>query len=393
MTMTSTPAPKIASGVLLASLMLPGLASLCALLPQQAQAENAPEKITVSANLGGYADRQPGLDRVKVIAPQVYVQAPIAADWSIEGSWVGDTVSGATPRVHTQVSGASKMHDERNAGDVKLTRYLARAAVSVSASYSDEHDYKSLGVGTGARWSTADNNTTLIVGAAATSDRIDNSYSGVNTAINQRKHTHEVMVGLTQVLTPADIVQLNLTRSGGHGYYNDPYKSFDERPAERNAWIGMGRWNHYVAPFDASLRSSYRYYSDTFGVRSHTVGLDWVQPLGKWTMTPGVRYYTQTAAHFYLDPLFDAQGKYDTLATILRAAGTSGDKSVDQRLAAFGAVTLSMKLSYAITADTLCDLKFSTYRQNAKLRLGGAGSPGLETFLANFVQLGLTHRF
>ncbi|MDB5907810.1 MAG: hypothetical protein JWP34_1924 [Massilia sp.] len=389
----SNQAPTIASGVLLASLMLPGLASLCVLMPNRAKAENAPEKTTVSANLGAYADGQPGWERVKVISPQVYVQAPIAADWAVEGSWVSDTISGATPRAHTQVSGASRMHDDRNAGDIKLTRYLARAAVSVSANYSDEHDYKSFGVGTDARWSSADNNTTFSAGIAASSDRIDNTYNGVNTAINQHKHTHEVMVGLTQVLTAADIVQFNLTRSGGHGYYNDPYKSFDERPNERNAWIGMSRWNHYVAPLDASIRSSYRYYSDTFGVHSHTFGIDWVQPMGQWTFTPGTRYYAQSAANFYLDPVLNAQGMYDATATIMRAASITGDKSFDQRLSAFGAITLSMKLGYAITPDTLCELKLATYRQAANLRIGGVGSPGLDSFHANFLQLGLTHRF
>ncbi len=383
---------KKASGVLLASLMLPGLAGLCALAPQSAAAENAPEKTTVSVDLGAYADGQPGWQRVKAYTPQVYVQAPIAAAWSVEGSWVGDTISGATPRMHTQSSSASRMHEERAAGDVKLTRYLARAAVSVSASYSDEHDYKSAGLGVDARWSSDDNNRTWSIGVASSSDRIDNTYSGVNTAINEHKHTHELAVGLTQVLTSSDIVQLNLTRSVGNGYYNDPYKLFDVRPDMRNASIMLARWNHYVTPLDASLRSSYRYYSDTFGVRSHTVGLDWVQPMGQWTFTPAARYYTQSAASFYLNPVLDAQGVYDTGATIASALAVNGATSFDQRLSAFGAVTLSLTLSYAFTPDTLCDLKLETYRQAASLRLGG-GSPNLDSFHANFLQLGLTHRF
>lgn len=384
--------PQSASGVLLASLVLPGLAALAAITPLRAAAENAPEKTTIAIKYGTYSDSQPGWDRIKVEAPQVYVQAPIAGEWSIEGSWVGDSVSGASPRNHTQQSGASHMSDYRNAGDLKVTRYMARAAVSASVAYSNEHDYTSSALGLDARWSSDDNNRTWTVGYGTSSDRIDNTHSG-GSVVDQHKRTHEFMGGVTQVLTPTDIGQFNLTRGIGNGFYDDPYKNYEKRPDHRNTWIALARWNHYLAQFDASVRSSYRYYSDTFGVQSHTAGVEWVQPAGRWTFTPGARYYTQSAASFYFDPVLDAQGQYDQFGTLIRAAGLQGDKSADQRLAAFGAVTLSMKVSYAFRPDTVADVKFETYRQTAGLHLGAAGSPGLDPFNAQFVQVGLTHRF
>lgn len=397
MNQTNTHRPQAAAGVLLASLALPGLAVLAALAPLRGAAENAPEKTTIAIKYGSYSDSQPGWDRIKATAPQVYMQVPVGAEWSIEASGVVDSVSGASPRwhtQHTQMSGASQMSDERRAGDVKITRYLARAAVSASLAYSDEHDYTSRALGLDARWSSDDNNRTWTVGYGTSRDTIDNSYSGGTTAINQHKRTHEFMGGLTQVLTPTDIAQFNVTRSTGEGYYDDPYKTLDKRPNQRDAWIALARWNHYLGQFDASLRSSYRYYSDTFGVQSHTAGVEWVQPSGRWTWTPGVRYYSQSAANFYLDPILDAQGQYDQTAVFARAFSRLGsDQSTDQRLAAFGAVTLSMKVSYAFTPDTVVDVKFETYRQTAALHLGGTGSPGLDPFNARFVQVGLTHRF
>lgn len=392
MNTTPTQRPQAAGGVLLATLLLPGLAALSAITPQKAAAETAPEKTTLAFKYGSYNDSQPGWDRIKVTAPQLYVQMPVAGDWSVEGSWVGDSVSGATPRIHTQRSGASQMSDYRKAGDFKVTRYLSRAAVSASMAYSDEHDYTSRAVGLDARWSSDDNNRTWTLGYGNSFDKIDNRSTGVNTAINQHKRTQEILGGVTQVLTPTDIAQINLTRSIGKGYFNDPYKSFDQRPDQRNAWIALARWNHYLEPFDASLRSSYRYYSDTFGVKSHTAGLEWVQPAGRWTFTPGVRYYTQSAANFYFDPVLTAQGQYVQLDTILRAISLQGNKSADQRLAAFGAATQSLKVSYAFTPDTVVDAKVEIYRQRAGLRLGG-GSPGLDPFNARFMQVGLTHRF
>ena len=396
MNISITQDPQVASGVLLASLLLPGLAALCAFAPLCAMADNAPEKITLAFNYGSYSDSQAGWDRIKVKAPQVYVQAPIAGAWSLEGSWVGDSVSGASPRwhtQHTQMSGASQMSDYRKAGDVKLTRYLARAALSVSVAYSDEHDYTSRALGLDARWSSDDNNRNWSLGYGGASDIIDNTYSSGNI-VNQRKRTHEVMAGVTQVLGAGDIAQFNLTRSIGKGFYDDPYKSYDKRPGQRDAWIALARWNHHLDRFDAALRSTYRYYRDTFGVQSHTAGVEWVQPAGRWTLTPGGRYYSQGAARFYLDPLFDAQGQYDQIAVFRRANSLLGGvQSTDQRLAAFGAVTLSMKVSYRLRPDTVLDFKVESCRQAAGLQLGGAGSPGLDPLRARFMQFGLTQRF
>jgi len=395
-TTSSSDKTQTATGVLLASLVLPGLAALAGMAPVAAAAESAPDKTTVSVKYGRYTDSQPGWDRVTVASPQVYVQAPIAGDWSLEATGVLDTVSGATPRWHTQhtpISGASQMNDQRRAGDVKVTRYFARAAVSVSVANSNENDYASHAAGLEARWSSEDNNRTWTVGLGLSNDSIDASKTG-GSGPGGQKSTRDYQAGLTQVLTTHDIVQFNLTRSVGSGYFSDPYKTFDQRPDQRDAWIALARWNHYLEPFDAALRSSYRYYSDTFGVVSHTLGVDWVQSAGPWTITPGLRYYSQSAADFYVDPILNAQGQYDQIAVITRAVKRAGNnQSTDKRLAAFGAVTLTIKLAYAWSPDTDVDFKVETYRQTADWHLGGQGSPGLDPFRANFVQVGLTHRF
>ncbi len=383
-------AGNVASSVLMASLILPGMA---ALVSRDAAAENAPEQSTIGVKYGTYKDSQPGLDRIRVSTPQVYGQVPIAGVWAIEGSASGDSVSGASSYLHTERSGASQMHDYRKAADLKVTRYLSRAAVSASVSYSTEHDYISRAIGVEGRWSTADNNRTWTIGYGLSRDRIDNTSNGTNTAIDQHKRTHEFMAGVTQVLTASDIIQLNLTRSIGTGYYDDPYKTLDLRPDRRNAWIGLARLNHYVSQFDAALRGNYRYYTDTFGIRSHTVGVEWEQAFGRWSVTPGARYYSQSAANFYLDPVLDATGQYDVGATLARGFSVAGPHSFDARLGAFGAVTLSGKVSYRVTPDTVIDAKFETYRQAAGLHAGTSGSPNLDTLRANFLQLGLTHHF
>ncbi len=358
-----------------------------------ARAEAPPEQGVLAFKYGYYQDGQPGWDRIRVNSPQFYLLAPIAGKWAIEAARAGDSVSGATPRMHTARSGATpRMTDHRDGTDVKVTRYLDRAAVSVGAAYSTENDYTSRAQSLEVRWSSDDNNRTWSIGASRSRDLIDNSALG-GIAVDQRRRTSEAIVGVTQVLTPNDIVQAQFTRSRGRGYYSDPYKDFDQRPASRNASIALLRWNHHIDSLGASVRSSWRYYTDSFGIRSHTLGAEWVQPAGAWTLTPALRYYTQTAARFYFDPVADAQGQPSPLLTRRFAARLTGNYSADQRLASFGAVTASVKVAYAINADTSVDLKLEAYRQAASLKLQGTGSPLLDPFRARFVQLGIEHRF
>ena len=89
------------------------------------------------------------------------------------------------------------------------------------------------------------------------------------------------LIGVTRVFTPQDIVQLNFGYSKGSGYYSDPYKLNDNRPRERNALTALARWNHHFDDngTDGTVHLSYRYYSDTFGIRANTLDAEYVQPL------------------------------------------------------------------------------------------------------------------
>lgn len=365
--------------ITLAALALPGLVAT------NAAAESAPTEGVVSLKVQAYNDWQPGLDRVRVIAPSLYVFAPIASQWSIEASAVHDDISGASPRWHTNISGASRMDDRRTAGTAKLTRYFDRWSIGVGGSTSNENDYRSNAASIDARVSSADNNTTWYIGAGWSSDTIN----PVNNLVrNEHKRTQELMLGVTQVWTRNDLVQLNLGHVRGRGYFNDPYKLADIRPRERDQTTVLLRWNHHVENYNATVRSSYRFYRDTFGVNAHSMQLEVAHPLGdRFTVTPSLRYYTQGAANFYFDPVYDP---------VIGEPFPVGDPryfSPDQRLSAFGAVTVGAKFEWKIDQRWSADIKYERYEQRAGLRLGGGGSPGLANFSAQFAQIGISRRF
>jgi hypothetical protein len=136
------------------------------------------------------------------------------------------------------------------------------------------------------------------------------------------------VVGITQALSPNDIVQSNLTYYTGHGYYSDPYKPLDTRPTTRETWAWLTRYNHYFVDADATLKLGYRLLLDSFGSTSNMFEAAWAQAL-PWgfTVTPGLRFYTQTSADFYMNPPFP------------RGFVEGQDYSADTRLASFGAIT------------------------------------------------------
>src|SRR5476651_2801950 len=95
---------SMAASILSAALLLPGV---------QAHAEAPPANGEISVNYMNYEDRQSGLQRTTVHSPSVSILAPVAGDWALEGTVVSDDVSGASPRYHTAISGATRSEERR----------------------------------------------------------------------------------------------------------------------------------------------------------------------------------------------------------------------------------------------------------------------------------------
>ncbi len=380
---------NVGISLMAAALALPGLLTT---VPQTAHAESAPDQTTIGVKYLNYKDRQPynssqpnsNGDRIKVSSPSAYWLVPLGSQYSIEGSATLDSVSGASPYYHNTLSGAStkgNIDDYRKAVDLKVTRYGEHASVGLGVAYSTEHDYISKAISGDVRLNSEDNNRTYAFGLSYASDTVNAVSANV---LNKSKRTKEVLVGVTQVLTPVDLVQVNMTYSMGRGYFSDPYKDqygVDVRPDKRNQFAMLARYNHHFDKLNASLRTTARYYKDTYGVRGATLGADWAQELkGGWTLTPSLRYNSQSAADFYYDPPFPngASAQY---------------YSADTRLSAFGAITYGLKVEKDVGKSSKVDLKVEKYQQRSAWRLGGSGSDGLLPFHALFWQAGWSTKY
>jgi hypothetical protein len=238
--------------------------------------------------------------------------------------------------------------------------------------------------------STESRNTTLSLGTAYNSDMIYlNKPAVIDSKKSEspgRKRVVSGLFGVTQVMSQNDIIQMTVTYTHGDGYYSDPYKDPDVRPDKRRMFTFMTRWNHHFDGINGTTRFSWRYYTDTFGIEAHTLDFEYVQQLpGGWEITPMIRFYSQSAADFYLPT-----GNDPFAQTPVPAAERY--YSEDQRLSAFGAFSYGVKAAKELGRSWIADVKYEHYEQRYNWCINGNGDSGIPTFNARKIQIGLTRK-
>jgi len=142
-------------------------------------------------------------------------------------------------------------------------------------------------------------------------------------------------------------------------------------PDTRSKVAAGGRLNYFMNEIFV-VRTYYRYYTDDWGIRSHTASIEIpIKLSGKFTLYPSYRFYNQTAADYFAPHEMHLSGeKYYTS---------------DYDLSRFNANQYSMGLSYTDIFSRAhlwklhmksIDLKFYRYERNS-------------TFNANMVSFGI----
>jgi hypothetical protein len=120
-------------------------------------------------------------------------------------------------------------------------------------------------------------------------------------------------VGLTQILTRNSIISANFEVITDQGWLSNPYRSVmyadpsggaslaaEIDPSTRTS-NALGLDYKYYLPWRAALDLQYRYFTDTWHIRSQTAQIGYTQPWRNWTFDGSLRFYTQTHADFYSD--------------------------------------------------------------------------------------------
>jgi hypothetical protein len=206
-------------------------------------------------------------------------------------------------------------------------------------------------------------------------------------------------LGFTQLFSKNALASFDLNYTRSTGYLANPYKVvllyelpevvdngqpfqadgrayLEIRPSERNLFDWHFGYNQYIDTLDAALHFNYNFVHDDWEINAHTFDVDWVQPLGSgWTITPRLRYYSQSAADFYTTGLFYKKKIEQTGNTILPRYYSS-----DQRLSGFGTLSGGVTIEKQFTKGLSLQTGFEYYTHQGGLKLGGGGEQDFADF-------------
>lgn len=269
-----------------------------------------PTRGVVSATSSLYA--RTDTNATTVWSPRLQVAGQVDEALRVESSYSLDAWTGASVDVVTAATRAiHEVRQEVTGG----AGYVFGDTVSASGSYrySTENDYWSHGgVGT-VSFDLAQHNTTLDVTAFGNRDRVGRAGDAL---FSRRQATLGARLALTQVIDAKTLAQLSVESVGVHGYQSSPYRFVaiggagtcagaaplclpEHAPEQRTRAAVVLRVRRALGA-TTSLGVSYRFYFDSWGVRSQTLSpeLSWlVDEHG--TLSLSYRYYTQGEADFY----------------------------------------------------------------------------------------------
>ena len=336
-------------------------------------------------------------DRINVIKPIVNATKDLGENRTANVKLVvdvitGSSANGATPSnvAQTFTSPSGNTTYVTGAGETPVNSTFKDTRVALSGNYSAplermvqgdiggfvswERDFLSLGGNTGLAFDFNNRNTTLSIGAGVEFDTIspagnvpvELSNTAVKTISGETKNRTVVdgLIGLTQVLSRTTVMRLNYSYSYGNGYHTDPYKIvsrvnsitgatvdyiYEKRPDKRGKNALFWQIKHHLSRDIVDF--SYRYMTDDWGVKSHTADISYrvMMPQGRY-FEPHVRYYTQTAAHFYRHSIFSGV--------------PPAYVSADYRLAERQAFTIGAKFGMKVNDDEDLSIRLEYYSQS-----------------------------
>ena len=298
----------------------------------------------------------------------------------------------------------------------------------LSAGQSNEPDFESSYGSVDVTRDFNDKLTTLSFGYSYTQNSITRTTDGhashhavdpthkpaIYPALDAASLAHGVSASVSQVLGRNSLLELSGGYTRQSGFLSNPYKTVyvrgeitpeeyyeiwqasevdwskitklevvgvelfrEVRPEVRNQLSISTRINQYLPALKAAPHLDYRYYTDDWGIASHTFALQWFQALSRtMTVTPSLRYFAQSRADFF--------------APYFLAPRADGHYSSDFRLSGYGALSGGITLSKRFSRGIRFDAGFEYYTHQGALKLGGGGETGYADFDYWMAQAGLS---
>ncbi len=243
---------------------------------------------------------------VEVDGATMLVRKNFAGKYSIYSGYHHDSISGASPDV---LAGASKYEEDRDEYTLGGTYLRDNTLMDLSYTYSDEDDYESNTASFDVSHEMFGAMTKVNIGASIGADDIERSDLD---SFSEDLDRYLFRAGISQVITKTFVMAFDYEATVEEGFLNNPYRFVfvngvslgsgseeypDTRTGQAYSLKGIKYWQHR-----ASTSLGYRFYRDTWDVRSSTVDLNYSQYIGnQWVVDVYGRYYTQDEADFFSD--------------------------------------------------------------------------------------------
>lgn len=357
---------KALTALTTSALALPGIAG-------SARADAPIERATGSSSFSYYKEDnlspsrffdngQGSRERYEVFTQQLRFDVPVAERVDVGIDFLYEEMSGASPwfveadpanpdEGRLQVMSGATIEDERYDLSADFDFYMDQGKDTLAAGFSKERDYLSVHAGLGTERNFNDKNTTFSGSFAFAYDWIEpTDADDFQTRPDERERfSFDLFLGLSQLISRSSTAQITMNYKHSDGYLSDPYKAIaavggsgvlsDQRPDTKDQVSILARYRHHFEPVAGSLHLDYRFYADDWNVIAHTAEIGWYQNVfGFFTVTPGVRWYSQSQADFY-----------DTLVRndVIESDGAS--RSSDYRLSGYGAISWKIKAEVELT--------------------------------------------
>lgn len=266
-------------------------------------------------------------DGTTVISPRLRVAGQATESTRLDASYTVDVWSSASIDIRTAAT--PRIYEQRDEVDLGASQLLDDLTLGGTYRYSKENDYESHGGSLSLSLDLADKATTL---ASAFSVSLDDVGRAGDPAFSRDLHTFGGRLGLTQVLDPETLLQLNYDLSYLRGFQSSAYRRVLSAPTVtcedqfgcREEAVPDERLRHAIAlqarrsfGSSVSMGLGYRYYFDDWALSSHTVEakLSFL-PARETTLSLRYRFYVQGGADFfkpyYTDLTFTDTGGYRT---------------------------------------------------------------------------------
>ncbi len=344
-------------------------------LPGIALSDSPPVETTLAYKFSNYKEDDlsrseapfSDLERYDIDVHQFQLLSPVGRNMALQVYASHETLTGASPWFTSSdtngnpivsLSGASGISDKRSELSVGGRYYMQNGTIGANVGYSEEDDYKATYFGIDGVRNFNNDMTTVTIGFSFSSDDIFPTDALLfNRVISKDKRSASLAFSVSQVINQISTIQSTVSITELTGFLSDPYKLRDSRPENKTQVAWATSYRQFFDSANAALHINYRLYHDDFGIDSQTLEFAWHQNLNSsWQLVPSVRYYSQSAADFFiniddfLNPLTNFQ-------------------SSDYRLSAFGAFSGGLSViqdfgewSANFTAERyVSDEKYSTY--------------------------------